>query len=100
MTTSFVHSQPVRAALLAGMMLAAGCKRESAPAPAGQQAKPAESTGPVTINVIDAAGTLQLVQEAMESYRTKHPDKVEKLTFTKAPAPELPGKLKAMQAAG
>jgi putative spermidine/putrescine transport system substrate-binding protein len=57
-------------------------------------------SGPVTINVIDAAGTLQLVQDAMEAFRTKQPGKVDKFTFTKAPAPELPGKIKAMQGAG
>ena len=79
--------------------LGAGCKRE----PAGQgsagsgAAKPA---APITINVIDVAGTLQLVQDALEAYHTKHPDKVEKFTLNKAPAPELPAKLLAMQNAG
>src|ERR1044071_3009107 len=58
------------------------------------------TSGPVTINVMDAAGTLQLVQDAMEAFRTKQPGKVDKFTFTKAPAPELPGKIKAMQGAG
>jgi putative spermidine/putrescine transport system substrate-binding protein len=55
---------------------------------------------PVTINVVDVAGNLALTQDALEAYRTKNPDKVEKFTFTKAPAPELPGKIKAMQGAG
>src|SRR5262249_32293082 len=70
-----------------------GCSKSSSEAP-----KP--PAAPVTINVIDAAGTLQLVQDAMEAYRGKNPTRVEKFTFTKAPAPELPGKIKAMQAAG
>jgi putative spermidine/putrescine transport system substrate-binding protein len=55
---------------------------------------------PVTINVIDVGGALTLLQDAIEAYKKKHPEAVEKFNFNKAPAPELPGKLKAMQAAG
>ncbi len=55
---------------------------------------------PVTINVVDPAGNLQLTQDAFELYAKKHPNLVAKFNFTKAPAPEIPGKLKAMQAAG
>src|SRR5947199_8903333 len=55
---------------------------------------------PVTINVIDVAGDLALTQAAIEAYQAKHPELVSKVTFNKAPAPELAGKLKAMQAAG
>ena len=56
--------------------------------------------GPVTINVVDVAGNLALTQDAFELYARKNPTRVAKFTFTKAPAPEMPGKLKAMQAAG
>ena len=55
---------------------------------------------PVTINVVDVAGDLALTQGAIEAYAAKHPGTVAKVTFTKAPAPELAGKLKAMQDAG
>src|SRR5256714_5257651 len=55
---------------------------------------------PVTINVVDVGGALALLQDAIDSYKTTHPNVVSKITYTKAPAPELPGKLKAMQAAG
>ena len=58
---------------------------------------PALAQAPVTINVVDVAGSLALLQEAIESYKVTHPNV--KFTFTKAPAPELPSKLKAMQAA-
>src|SRR4030095_13057466 len=54
----------------------------------------------VTINVVDVAGNLALTQDAFELYAKKNPDKVAKFVFTKAPSPELPGKLKAMQGAG
>jgi putative spermidine/putrescine transport system substrate-binding protein len=77
-----------------------GCKRDGDARRTEAPGAAATPAGPVTINVIDAAGTLQLVQDAMEAYRTRRPGKVDKFTFTKAPAPELPGKLKAMQAAG
>jgi len=55
---------------------------------------------PVTVNVVDVGGALALLQEAIEAYQTKNPKVVSKINFTKAPAPELPGKLKAMQGAG
>ncbi len=55
---------------------------------------------PVTINVVDVAGNLALTQEALEAFRVKNPTLVSRITFTKAPAPELPGKIRAMQAAG
>jgi putative spermidine/putrescine transport system substrate-binding protein len=73
-----------------------GCKKTS-PSTAGEAST---INRPVTINVVDVAGSMALLQPAIERYRDKHPDTVEKVTFTKAPAPELPGKLKAMQAAG
>ena len=47
-----------------------------------------------------SAGDLALTQDAIEAYQKKHPQLVAKINFTKAPAPELPGKLKAMQGAG
>jgi putative spermidine/putrescine transport system substrate-binding protein len=54
----------------------------------------------IVVNVIDAAGSLAVLQQGIEAYRAHKPDVVERFTFTKAPAPELPGKLKAMQSAG
>ena len=57
-------------------------------------AKPAS---PVTLNVVDVAGNLALTQKAIEAYRKAKPDWVSKISFSKAPAPELPGKIKAQQ---
>ena len=54
---------------------------------------------PQTINVVDVGGALALLQDAIEGYKTANPNAVSRFTFTKAPAPELPAKLKAMQAA-
>jgi len=57
-------------------------------------------TSPVALNVIDVAGNLALTQKAFEAYRKAKPNLVSRITFTKAPAPELPGKIKAQQDAG
>ena len=58
------------------------------------------AAAPVTINIVDVAGNLALTQDAIEAHQKKHPEQISKISFTKAPAPELPGKLKAMQGAG
>lgn len=57
-------------------------------------------SSPVTLNIVDVAGNLALTQKAIDAYRAAKPDWVAKITYSKAPAPELPGKLKAMQDAG
>ena len=60
----------------------------------------APKSGPVSLNIVDVAGNLALTQEAIQLFANAHPELISKVTFTKAPAPELPGKLKAMQGAG
>ena len=60
----------------------------------GQLALP---KSPVAINIIDVAGNLALTQKAIENYRKAKPNLVSRITFTKAPSPELPGKIKAQQ---
>ncbi len=57
-------------------------------------------TSPITLNVVDVAGNLALTQKAIEAYAAARPELVSRFTFTKAPAPELPGKIKAQQDAG
>src|SRR5829696_3579616 len=54
-------------------------------------------TSPVTLSIVDVAGNLALTQRAIENYRKAKPNLVSRITFTKAPAPELPGKIKAQQ---
>ena len=55
---------------------------------------------PVAITVVDVAGNLALTQGMLEAYAAAKPEWVSSFAFTKAPAPELPAKLKAQQAAG
>ena len=87
-----------RRALLGGIAgttaLGAAVRRARAAAP------PALPTAPVTLNVIDVAGQLQLTQRAIETFVKANPKLVSNISFSQAPAPELPGKLKAQQAAG
>jgi putative spermidine/putrescine transport system substrate-binding protein len=54
----------------------------------------------VTLNVVDVAGNLALTQGMIERYRKAHPNLVRRITYTKAPSPELAGKVKAQQDAG
>jgi hypothetical protein len=61
---------------------------------------PALPSSPQTINVIDVAGNLALTQKGIERYRADDAKTVSRITFTKAPAPELAGKIKAQQDAG
>ncbi|WP_175978984.1 extracellular solute-binding protein [Burkholderia sp. BCC1047] len=58
------------------------------------------AAAPVSLNIVDVAGNLQLTQKAIEAFKEKNPTLVANVTFTNAPAPQLPGKIKAMQAAG
>ncbi len=60
----------------------------------------ASFAGPVSFNVADVAGNLALTKKGFEAFKAKYPDLVSNITYTNAPAPQLPGKIKAMQAAG
>jgi putative spermidine/putrescine transport system substrate-binding protein len=87
------HRHALGVAAVAAMTLSLASQATLAQAPAMPKS-------PVTINIVDPAGNLALTQDAFEAYQKKNPQLVGKFNFTKAPAPELPGKLKAMQAAG
>ncbi len=57
-------------------------------------------SSPVSLNVIDVAGNLALSQKSIDAYKQLNPKLVSRITYTKAPAPELASKLKAQQSAG
>ena len=71
-----------------------------APHAARAAAAPTLPSSPVALNVVDVAGQLQLTQRAMDTFAKANPKLVSKITYSQAPAPELPGKIKAQQAAG
>jgi putative spermidine/putrescine transport system substrate-binding protein len=66
----------------------------------GIAAGPGDAQGPVTISVIDVAGDLSSVRDIIENYKAANPQKVKAVTYQRAPAPELPAKIKAQQDAG
>ncbi|WP_395109880.1 extracellular solute-binding protein [Actinomadura sp. SCN-SB] len=55
---------------------------------------------PVTLNIVDVAGNLQLTQKIFDNYKAANPKLVERITYTKLTSPELAGKVKAQQDAG
>src|SRR3569623_1041988 len=63
-------------------------------------ASSALSSALVALNGIDVAVNLALTQKAMEAYAAANPKLVSAITFNKATAPELPGKIQAEQTAG
>ena len=78
----------------------AGLSGIAAGLPTAWAAAPALPTQPISLNVVDVAGQLQLTQRAMEDFAKANPTLVSKIGFSQAPAPELPGKLRAQQDAG
>jgi putative spermidine/putrescine transport system substrate-binding protein len=58
------------------------------------------SAEPITLSVIDTGGDLASTQVILENYKKAHPDKIKEITIQRAPAPELPAKIKAQQDAG
>ena len=60
----------------------------------------AQAAGPITLNIIDVAGNLALSQPAFDAYRRANPAKVGRIATSQAPAPEMPAKIRAQQAAG
>ena len=55
---------------------------------------------PVTLNVIDGGGDLQLSQPAIDEFVKDNPKLVSKVTYSKSTGPELAGKIQAGQRAG
>jgi putative spermidine/putrescine transport system substrate-binding protein len=55
---------------------------------------------PITLSIIDVAGDLGSTQTIIENYKKANPQKVKDLKIQRAPAPELPAKIKAQQDAG
>jgi len=101
-----------RTAVLASAALVSGVFGAcSAPAPPTQGGAAGGATGasgsvpdkpgkPVTLNILDVAGNLQLTQGMIDDFVKQHPDVISKVTYSKAPSPDLVGKIKAQQGAG
>jgi putative spermidine/putrescine transport system substrate-binding protein len=55
---------------------------------------------PITLSVIDTGGDLASTEAIIRNYAKANPDKVKDIRIQRAPAPELPAKIKAQQDAG
>jgi len=89
------HNKPLPRRTVVGGLAAA-----AAGAAPGRAAVPPMPRSPVNISVIDVGGALALMQRAFEDYRAANRAAVSRITFVKAPAPELAAKIKAQQDAG
>lgn len=86
-----------RSLMALGLGAAAGAT--IAPGAFAQGSAPALSGRPVTLGVIDAAGNLALTQKVFDAYGSAHADRVSRFAMSRAPAPEVAGKIRAMQRA-
>jgi putative spermidine/putrescine transport system substrate-binding protein len=78
------------ACLFAGLLATAASVVGSGPA----------SAEAIALSVIDTGGDLASTQVILENYKKANPDKVKEIRIQRAPAPELPAKIKAQQDAG
>src|SRR5579862_6455166 len=90
------------AAGLAAAPVLAAC---GAPSTSSPPAAAATSLGqlpskPVTLNILDVAGNLQLTKPAIEAFTSQHPGIIANVTTTTGTAPDLAPKVQAMQQAG
>ena len=63
-------------------------------------ASPTLAAEPIVLSIIDTGGDLASTQIIIENYKKANPDKVKEIKIQRAPAPELPAKIKAQQDAG
>jgi len=87
-------------ALAAVLVLSACGAPDSGGGAAPQGDAPARPGRAVTLNILDVAGNLQLTQGMIEDFAARNSGVVSRVTFAKATAPELVGKIKAQQDAG
>lgn len=84
------------------LMLMAGCGAPGGPgaaqAPVGPV--PDRPSAPVTLDILDVAGNLQLTQGMIDEFVARNPQIVSRVTYEKATAPDMAGKIIAQQNAG
>jgi putative spermidine/putrescine transport system substrate-binding protein len=86
--------------ILSGAAAAAACGAPDKPGGGGGKTDgpvPAKPGKAVTLNILDVAGNLQLTQGMIDQFSGQNKDQIGKVTYSKATAPELVGKIKAQQ---
>ena len=88
-------------AIAAPVLAACGAPSSSTGAPAASASVLGQvPSKPVTLNILDVAGNLQLTQPAIDAFKAKYPNIVSNVTTTTATSPELAPKVQAQQQAG
>ncbi|WP_432891914.1 ABC transporter substrate-binding protein [Kribbella sp. CA-245084] len=82
---------------LFAVLVACGAPAPNKPATGSSGDVPDKPSKAVTLNILDVAGNLQLTQGMIDDFVQQHHDVISKVTYSKAPAPELAGKIKAQQ---
>jgi len=80
-------------------LVLAACGAPEGPSNKTDGPVPAKPDGTVTLNILDVAGDLQLTQGMIDDFVARNKDQIDRVTYAKATAPELVGKIKAQQAA-
>jgi putative spermidine/putrescine transport system substrate-binding protein len=91
------------AAGAAAMPVLAACGAPSSPASSTSSAPAALAqtpSKPVTLNILDVAGNLQLTKPAIEAFKSKYPQIVADVTTSTGTSPDLAPKVQAQQQAG
>jgi putative spermidine/putrescine transport system substrate-binding protein len=84
--------RPYRMIATAGILaVLAACGAPSAGKPAADSTGdvPDKPSKPVTLNILDVAGDLQLTQGMIDEFVKQHSDVISKVTYSKSPAPEV-----------
>nr|BFE58157.1 extracellular solute-binding protein [Dactylosporangium thailandense] len=92
-----------RALALTAVLALAACGAPDKPAGSTAESGgpvPDTPSAPVSLNILDVAGNLQLTQGMIDEFTKQNPKVISKVTYAKATAPELAGKIKAQQDAG
>jgi putative spermidine/putrescine transport system substrate-binding protein len=102
---SIALTRPPRVAIVSGLAALAltvtACSAPTSNAKsATAQEVPEKPSSAVTLNILDIAGDLQLTKGMIENFKKAHPEMVDNVTYTSAPAPDLVGKLKSEQQGG
>jgi putative spermidine/putrescine transport system substrate-binding protein len=99
----FYRRRTLITATLSVLALTTACGAPSSPGGASGNSSgevPEKPAKAVTLNILDVAGNLQLTQGMIDEFVKKNPGIVSRVTYSKSPAPELAGKIKAQQNAG
>ena len=82
----------------------AACSAPSSASTAATSAPPstlaATPSAPVTLNILDVAGNLQLTKGMIEAFKSANPHIVGNVTYSTGTAPQLASKIQAQQQAG